>query len=267
MKTKTKLMLALGLAVVMAVALIQAGSWIRPTSNAVAAYSDPVGFVKIDLKRDAYTMISIPVNVEDMGMNDTDDSVACVGEMLAEVLTGGGDPLTSPNLYNYNQSTGGYDIVWLHSSGVWAEGSGLSARVLSDTNGYWIRRLADVDSDPVQAVILGDVAVADTIPVTIIAGLNMICYPYPVAKLIDTTNFPSIAEGATAGGDPLTSDNIYLYDQTTTGYKIIWLHTTDVWAEGSAVTTSVVGVAEGLFYNRYAGGTFTWDVDRPYTLP
>jgi len=267
MKRTTKVTLALGLAVVMAVALIQAGSWIRPTSSAVAAYSDPVGFVKVDLKRDAYTMISIPVNVEDMSMNDTDDSVACVGEMLSDVLTGGGDPLTSPNLYNFDLSTGGFDIIWLHSSGVWAEGGGLTTRTLTDTNGYWIFRLADADADPVQAVILGDVAVADTIPVTIVAGYNMICYPYPVAKLIDTTNFPSIAEGATGGGDPLTSDNIYLYDQATLGFKIIWLHSSDVWAEGGGVTTSVVGVAEGLYYNRYAGGTFTWDCDRPYTLP
>lgn len=271
MKRKTKLAPVVVLVVLMSAVLIQAGTSLRPTTISAAIYSQLIGIARVDLKRDAYTMISIPLIVEDMHMNDTDDSVTCVGEMLAKGLYGGTAPQNSSNLYKYDQGTGGFDIIWLHSSGAWAEGAGLSTRVLSDTNGYWIFRTADAGADSEQAVIIGDVAVADAIPVTITEGFdgfNMICYPYPLAKLIDTTNFPGIADGAHGGSSPTNSDNIYLYDQSTLGFKIIWLHSSDVWAEGGGVTTSVVGVAKSFYYFRAAGqGSFTWNVERPYTLP
>ena len=116
MKRNTKLTPAVVLVVLVTAVLIQAGTWLRPTTISAAVYSQLIGFVRVDIKRDAYTMISIPVIAEDMHMNDTDDSATCVGEMLAEGLYSGTSPLNSSNLYNYIPSTLGFDIIWLHST-------------------------------------------------------------------------------------------------------------------------------------------------------
>jgi hypothetical protein len=290
MKTKTKLTLALGLAVVMVLTLIQAGTWLKPVSVAVAAYSDPVGFVKISLGQNDYTQISIPLNVsqtDGMKLNDNDDAETCVGEMLAEVLTGTQSPGTADRLLKY-LGGGTYDIAWLFDSGgtymggafdgKWIDQltSALSTMELGLNMGYYLQRQSG--AAPVDAVVLGDVATEDTIAVTIANNdVSLVNYPYPVTVDInDSVAFITIPDGY-GTQSPGTSDRILKYAGGDT-FEIAWLFDSGgtymggafdgVWIDQLSSNPSTMQIApgEGFFYDRKNQGAVNWVVTRPYSV-
>ena len=283
MKRKTKMMLALGLAVVMAVALIQAGSWIRPTSIAAAAYSDPVGFIKVETRMSDYTQIGVSLIAENMALNDTDDSVTCIGEMLDETLIGSGVVDDCPKIYEY-QVGGGFEGAFLYDSGgspaadnKWynTKTYALSTMVIDKSAGYYLKRAND-GGDTQYPVVLGDVAVSDTVGVSLNTLYTMISYPYPVSVGINDAASIQTEDGAYGTTVPDDCDHIYMY-QAGGGFEGAFIYNSggspaadNKWynTKTYALSTMTIDVDQGVYYWRNAGqGTFTWSVARPFTLP
>jgi hypothetical protein len=294
MKTSTKLTLALGLAVVLVMVMVQGSSWLRPTATASAAYSDPVGFVKIDVLKDKFNQISIPMAVDDMRLNDEDDSATSVGDMLSSGLLGAGNPAVCPTIWQFDPSTGFYTIALYFDSGGsyptldgrWLNNSYVpSTMSLAGGDGYFLQRAADAGPSTQQPVILGDVEVADTVSIAIAgdggtaAKFTMIGYPYPVDMGVNDAGFITEADGG-FGGFPGTSDEIYKWDPNaaggTGGFEVILLFqsggsypTLDgKWLDNTYnPSTMVMAPGEGFFYARYKTQSgFTWDVARPFDL-
>ena len=281
MKRKTKLMLALGLAVVMAVALIQAGSWIRPTSTAAAAYSDPVGFVKVDLKRNGMSQLNIPV-IPDMALNDTDDSVACVGEMLAEQLTGNTSASLAPRLNIWQPGLQSFKEVYYFHAGVpnpyedkWCNASPLSVALdmLTNTEGYFLNRPNNAP-DTAVATILGDVNIVDTETISLVANWNQICFPYSISAQVNV-HITDMSGNAVGNTSPSLADRIYKWDINAQSFtEIYFFHAgvanpyEDKWVNASPLSVSTMTIEPGeAFFYRRVGGSFTWSVPRPFTLP
>ena len=240
-----------------------------------ATYSNPVGFVKLDLLKNKFTMVKVPM-VADMRLNE-DEAGTCVGEMLADALYGGSSSGNSSQINIFDAVGKGFTTVWLYDDtypayvGKWIEGSGVSARSLSDTQGYYIKRFADAGPDTAQAVILGDVETADTKALLILDGFNMLCFPYPVDVGVNDGDMPTLAEGAWGGTSSGASDQINTFDGV--GFTTHWLFNGGVpaydgkYIQGSGPSTYVIGAGEGFYYRRLPGqGEFTWTVERPYTL-
>jgi hypothetical protein len=284
MKERTKLTLAFGLAVVMAVAMIQAGSWIRPASIAAAAYSDPVGFVKVDIRRDDYSQIAIPLVAADMALNDTDDSVTCLGEMLSETLIGDPVPDNCPKIYKYLVG-GGFEGAFLYDSGgspaadnKWynTQTFALSTLVLDLQTGYYAQRIADGGSDPQTPTVLGDVDVSDTISVSIPTNFSMFAYPYPKSIGVNDADGLQTEDGAYGDPVPDNCDKIYKY-QAGGGFEGAFLYNSggspaadNKWynTQTFALSTMTLDLDEGAYYWRNpAQGAFVWVASRPFSLP
>jgi hypothetical protein len=282
MKTSTKLTLALGLAVVLVMVMVQGGSWLRPTATASAAYSDPVGFVKIEMNINDFTMVAIPLAIDDMGMNDSDDSAICAGEMLADGLIGSLSLGTSDQLFFWNGT--GFDIYYLFDGsgypaydGKWFDlDTGLPepTREFQLFEGYFVKR---INSGPsvAQSTVLGDVQISDTITISIPEGFNMIAYPYPVDVDINSSDFCRVGDGAKGSLSLGTSDQLYFWNGT--GFDIYYLFDgsgypayDDKWFDldtGLPAVGKVVGTFDAFYYKRLSGeGTLTWDVERPFSV-
>jgi len=237
-----------------------------------ATYSDPVGFVKLDLNEDAYNMIAIPL-LGDYALNDTDPNSACVGEMLAENLNGGPDAYNAPNIYLYTGS--GFLSAFLFDVGVpahplhrkWVD-AGISTKVLDGKSGYYLERQSGDGGAAIEkAVILGDVEVAATVTLNLAAGYNLITYPYPIDVMVNDPEFCHLADGGTGGSDAYVGDNVYKY--TGAGFLSAFLFDVgvpahplhDKWVDAGASTLTFY-VGEGFFYE--AQNAFSWVVAKPY---
>jgi hypothetical protein len=286
MKSKPKLMLALGLAV-MALVLVQVGIWIKPASMAVAAYSDPVGFVKIGINKNDYNQIASPLIVEDMALNDTDDSVACLGEMLSESLIGTTVVQTAPKIWKYKVGTGGFDGAFLFDSGGGSPGYDgkwidivtytLSTMSFDVSTGMFLERTNDAGTDPCTSTVLGDVEVSDTVAVTIQDGYNMLAYPYPVNLGINASESIQTEDGANGTTITTTADQIYKY-KPGGGFDPAFLFDSgggspgydNKWIDMVLYVVSTVSFdpEEAFYYYRQPGqGTFTWTCTRPFSNP
>jgi hypothetical protein len=243
-----------------------------------ATYSNPVGFVKVDMVEDAYVIIGIPMVVEDYALNDADDSVACAGEMLAENLNGGTSSTNAPNIYRYTGA--GFESAFLFGGipghpldGKWITGGGPSSMVLDSKTGYYLERQAADGGNPTdQAVILGDVEVGDSIDITIPVDYSMVAYPYPVDCPVNDASdsvFVRLSDGATGGTSTTNADVVYKY--TGAGFTSAFLfggipgHPLDgLWITGGGPSTISFDPGEGFYYEAQAG--FTWTVQRPFDL-
>ena len=77
-----------------------------------ATYSNPVGFIKDTLDGGgAWTMISVPMGLDDYALNDTDPLVTCAGEMISENLVGNSNSTLAPQIWKY--SGGGWESAFL----------------------------------------------------------------------------------------------------------------------------------------------------------
>jgi hypothetical protein len=233
-----------------------------------ATYSSPGGFVKLRLVN-GYAMIAIPLLVEDMALNDFNPATTCVGEMLAENLTGTTSALTAPAIYWYTgdgfESAFLFGGIWGHPlDRQWIGPAGPSLKVLDCKTGYYFKNNAIV-----EAVILGEDNVDDTTDIVLVAGYNLIAYPYLATLTLNGGNFISAADGATNSTSAITADNVYRY--TGAGFESAFLFggipghpLDDMWIGPAGPSTMSIDPGVGFYY--LAQNPFTWTITRPFPV-
>jgi len=253
-----------------------------------ATYSNPVGFVKVDLLLDKFQMVGEPLSVN-MALNDSDTGISCAGEMLAENLKANSYAGGAAQIMRFDASGQSFSTVYLYYAS-WDPGNVNNYKwvyltfpvtaadwVLNVGEGVYLKR-ATVGAASVDAVNLGDVNVADTTTLTILPNFNMITYPYPVdAPLNDS--WPKMADGAKANSYAGGADSILMYDPVGNSFTTVYLYYAS-WDPGNVhndkwvyltfpVTdaTEVIDPGDAVYYNRQpAEGALTWDVGRPFSL-
>jgi hypothetical protein len=259
MKRKVALSLAVG---IMATALLG--------STAMAqVFTDPVGFVKVDVVRDGLTMISIPLEAADKGLNGAQ---GCVGDMMEEALTGGAGAATADNVWKWDAAAQTYEVAFLIDGwgapfdGQWYGATDYSTLSFDAGDACWVwRRSAGAEVETIT--FLGWVPMGETTTVTMVKGLSMFNWPYPTTLAI---NDSTLGAAGTGGSGAATADVVWewLADQQT--YKTAFL--IDGWGapyDGNwygATDYSDIEFApgKGFWYQRRPDNSAVWICQRPY---
>ena len=115
--------------------------------------------------------------------------------------------------------------------------------------GYWVEAAADAET-----IISGEVPLDEIVTNNIVAGLQLMSYPYPVATSISQMQF-----------NPTVGDKVYKFDSAN-GYSGSISTYSDVFLGGTAWDIDLTfEVGEGFWYESAAAGTVQWIVNRPFT--
>ena len=233
-----------------------------------ATYSNPVGFIKDTMTGSgAWSMISVPMGLDDYALNDTDPAVTCAGEMISENLVGNSNSTLAPQIWKY--AGGSWESAFLFGGipghpldGLWVA-AGPSTMVLDPTIGVYLKN----PGTTADAVILGDVPVADTVDVILDTGWSMRTFPYPVTVGVNDGNFVNIADGATANSNSTLADQVWKYTGTWESAFLfggIPGHPLDDMWVAAGPSTMTLDPGQAFYYLARTG--FTWTVERPFTL-
>jgi len=170
------------------------------------------------------------------------------GDNTPEGLFGDQLPLGS-KIYKYVPGTGyagnvsTYDTV-LFGGTAWTVSFDLGPGV-----GYWVESAGAVPS-----IVAGQVPLDDSVTNNIVPGLQLMSYPYPVARTISQMNLT-----------PTLGDKIYKYVPGT-GYAGNVATFDTVLFGGTAWTLDLTfEVGQGFWYESAAAGTVQWVELRPFT--
>ncbi len=186
------------------VAIVISAVWSLAATAGAQAYTDPVGFVKVEAVRDGLIMISMPFEPADGRLNG---DVGCVGDMIGEPLTGGAAGGTADVLWKWDASTQSYKVAFKvlgwgpeYDGKWWDEQTGdFSTMAFHVGEACWIQRRG-TGPDVVTIVFLGWAPMAEATTLTFVQGLTMFGWPYPVSvRLNDTALGRCGAGGAGAG--------------------------------------------------------------------
>jgi len=221
-------------------------------STAVAqVYTDPVGFVKVNVVRAGLTMVSVPLDATPGGadMDKLNGPAGCVGDMFKENLTGGPSALAADVIWKWDASVQKYAMAFLVKApgspydGKWFDPSigQPSALRFQAGESCWVERKT-AGADVVIITFLGWVPTASTTTLTLVKGLNMFNWPYPTTlKLNDST----LNQYANGGPSALAADVVYQWDPVAKKYVFAFL----VKAAGSPY--------DGKWFNPAAGALST----------
>ena len=152
-------------------------------------------------------------------------------------------------VYLYNGS--GYDISTY--TDVFVPGQGLVLKWTTDLDlangvGYWLET-----PSAAEAVLSGEVPVADSITNSIATGFQLLSYPYPVSRMVSQLDLA-----------PAEGDSVYVFNGS--GYDISTY--TKVFVPGTGLVLKwsdeslQIDVGEGFWYEAVAPQT--WVVNRPF---
>jgi hypothetical protein len=243
------------------------------TTAMAQVYTDPVGFVKVDVYREGLTMISVPLQAADTALNGSE---GCVGDMIKENLTAGPSGAEGDEVYKWDANTQSY------RSAFYAEAPGTSfdktwfdpdAGAVSDITfaageALWIFR--KTGGDPTETItFLGWVPMEETKSVTFIKGLNMFAYPFPVTKGLNETN---LSDYATKGPSSAEADTVYTWDPAAKTYSAAFLADApgsefdNKWFDPDmgALSTFVFEPGVAAWFSRFPDNSISWIVNRPY---
>ena len=123
---------------------IMAVGLLTPTAMA-QVYTEPVGFVRVDVVRDGLSLISVPLTPGDNNLNG---AAGCVGDMIKENLLGGPVASAADMLWKWDSATQTYNKAFLIAG--WGEGydgkwwdataGGFSTVTLDVGEAFWIQR-------------------------------------------------------------------------------------------------------------------------------
>lgn len=236
-------------------------------------YTDPVGFVKVDVYRNGLTMVSVPLQAADPQLNG---EPGCIGDMIKENLTGGPSGGEADEIYRWDPNTQSYksafyvDFPGTTFDKKWfdPDAGDLSDMAFNAGDAMWISRKT-VTPDNVTITFLGWVPMEGTRSVTFQKGLNMFAYPFPVSVDLNATNLNEAATGGPSAGE---ADTVYAWDPVNGTYATAFLvdfpgspfH--DQWfdPDTGALTTFAFQPGVAAWFSRYPANPITWVVSRPY---
>jgi hypothetical protein len=241
------------------------------TTAMAQVYTDPVGFVKVDVVRDGLTMVSVPLQAADTRLNG---DPGCLGDMIKENLTGGTNPAAADTIHVWDAATQSYETYWLldlpDPGGTydlnWMLGGAPTDRALSAGEALWIERKSA--GDPAETItFLGWVSMEQTKSVTFVNGLTMFAWPFPTTLAV---NDSTLGEAATGGTNPAAADNVYEWDETAGTYTSAWLLDLEgnpndgKWLVGATPTTMAFEPGAAFWFERKSLDPATWLCERPY---
>ena len=163
------------------------------------------------------------------------------GDNTPEGIFGDSLPYGS-KIYSYN---GGYSISTF-TEGVFGNPDDWDTALdLGQIQGYWVQ----IPAGAYTNIISGEVYLDDSVTNSIVIGLQLVSYPYPVERTVSQMGFV-----------PSYGDKLYKY---AGGYAIS-TYTEGVFGNPDAWDLDfALGVGEGFWYQ--SGVNTDWIVDRPFT--
>ena len=224
-----------------------------------AVYSlNVVGFQKVTVEPSALTMPGIPFDPASAELND----------LIGDQLTAAKNEAGADNIYVWDAVAQEYKKYFLRSTigDKWVSYTDPNVATtdafLNVENGFWINASAVVTQ---ELVLVGDVVNDAVVTNNIVAGLNMISYPFSTPMSINEIGLT----GGTAAKNEAGADNIYVWDADSQQYIEFFFRSTvgNKWVaytDPNTVASNVIDPAAGMWYNSI--GSFTWEAVRPYTL-
>jgi len=247
-------------------------------STAMAqVYTDPVGFVKVDVYRNGYTMISVPLRASDTAMNGV---AGCIGDIFEGVLLGASSAGEADAVLKWDAASVRYGYAWLVDGwgvpydGTWQDpDTGVdSTMTFEPGEACWVLRMnqgAEVET----ITFLGWVPMEETKTLSFIQGLNMFNWPYPTTLGIDASGLGAVS---TAGGSAGEADVVWQWDTQAETYTIAFLVTgwgapyDGNWYDPntSAIvppfTSIEFGPGKAFWFQRQFADPVVWVCSRPY---
>lgn len=228
----------------------------------------------------AFKQITVPGKQLNLASTPFDSEPATLESVFGGQLQGGDSFNTADQVIMFDPASGTYkDYFKADGTGLPEyDGKWFTADLQPATNqivypgvGFWIRSSVLSTQRVVFAGVLNtDISKTNTI----VAGLQLISYPYNAPVYLHELALTNAASGGDSYND-LTADNIMLWDVQTQSYSNYFF------ADGTGmpeydkkwltpelqVATNVVIQPGQAFWYRHKGTGFTWVESRPYTLP
>ncbi len=229
------------------------------------------GFVRVEVYRDALTMVSVPLHVTDSALNGDAD---CVGNMMAEVLAGGPGAVTADVIWKWDAASQRYQMAFLidawgppYDGRWWDEAANdYSTMTLDVGDACWIQRRSHGEAVE-KITFLGWAPVEEMKTVTFVNGLTMFNYPYPVRMALSESTLGAVA---VCGGGAATSDVVWEWLSLERRYRTAfcgdWWPGPAGWIDPETGELSTMEFAPGkaFWYQRRPVNPAVWKVHRPY---
>jgi hypothetical protein len=169
------------------------------------------------------------------------------GDNTPEGLFGDALPEGS-KIYKYDPATGYVGNIATYEAVLFGGTAWNNAVELGQGDAFWVET-----SDTVTNIIAGEVYMQDSVTNSIVPGLQMLSYPYPVQRSLSQLNI-----------NPVEGDKIYKYD-VATGYIGNIATYESVLFGGTAWSQDITfGVGDGFWYESVATETVEWVEIRPF---
>ena len=239
-------------------------------------YTDPVGFVKVDVVKNGLTMVSVPLDAADKRLNG---DPGCLGDMIKENLSPGPSGAEGDGVYKWDPTalpSGAYKTAFYMDAPqtsldrTWfdPDAGAVSDLAFNAGEALWVQRYEK--GDPTELItFLGWVPMELTKSVTFVNGLTMFAYPFPVTVALNDTK---LNEVATKGPSSAEADSIYFWNAAATppAYAVAFLFEgapfDGKWFDPDLGVLSTLSFSPGaaMWFSRYPANTITWQVTRPY---
>lgn len=127
--------------------------------------------------------------------------------------------------------------------------------VLEPGSGFWLD--ARSTGEDREIVVSGEVVTSGSVERTILAGLQMVGFPFSSAIQINDENMDFFDSGATGANAVINCDRIQVWDSENGGYQTYAVWTDGVWYKANTQTefdqviegTKVFALGEGFWYD------------------
>jgi len=224
-----------------------------------AVYSlNVVGFQKVTVAPASLTMPGIPFDPASAELND----------VIGDQLTAAKNEFGADRIFVWDSVAQEYKKYFLKSTigNKWVSYTDPNVATtdayLNVENGFWI----DASSVTTQEMVLvGDVINDSVVTNSLVAGLNMISYPFSTPMNINEIGLIT----GTAAKNEFGADRIFAWDSVSQQYVKFFFKSTigNKWVtytDPNSVASNIIDPAGGMWYDAQSG--FTWEAVRPYTL-
>ena len=219
------------------------------------------GLILYELPPNSSSLLSLPLNPD-----DSDIQILFNGQ-----LTGGTNALLGDEILKWDVQSQTYtrafkadgtgdsqkDGFWFEDDSSWVT----STLSLAPGEGFWVN---NNQSSTQTLALSGSLPTGTPADLSLSAQLNLIGYPYPSARLLNDTSLAT--DGAIASNSLVASDTIstttnaqfWLSDSVISNGVISWLNL------ASGISSQVLEVGHGYWYQYKGASSFVWNVVRPY---